>query len=102
MIKFFSKFWIFGIFGVDVLVFNWKDFNVWIVFLVCMVFVVINYMFFCRVKGIFVVFKWIFFCFWFLLVDGVGYFKVFVVDYYEYVKLRNFFLLGFDGKSIFV
>lgn len=39
--------------------------------------------------------------FWSLLVDGVGLFKAFVVDYYVYVKPRNVFLPGSDGKSIF-
>lgn len=99
--KFFSKFWTPGTSGVDALVFNWKDFNAWIVPPVCMVPAVINHMLLCRAKGTLVVPKWTSSCFWPLLVDGVGHFKAFVVDYYEYVKPRNFFLPGSDGKSIF-
>lgn len=49
-----------------------------------------------------VVLKWILVYFWFLLVNFDGKFKIFVIDYVEYVKLRNFFIVGLYKESVFV
>lgn len=49
-----------------------------------------------------VVLKWILVYFWFLLVNFDGKFKIFVIDYVEYVKLRNFFIVGLYKESAFV
>lgn len=49
-----------------------------------------------------VVLKWILVYFWFLLVNVDGKFKIFVIDYVEYVKLRNFFIVGLYKESVFV
>lgn len=98
--KVFSKFWTPGTSGVDALVFNWKDFNGWIVPPVCMVPAVITTCFFVEPRELLLFLSGLL-CFgpcWLMVLDILK--RSWLITM-SMLNQEIFFLPGSDGKSIF-
>ena len=86
--------------GIDAFIFDWSKDNNWLVPPIYLVPKVIQHLRLNRAFGTLIVPKWRSAAYWPMLVDRNGRFHHFVIDYIEFVNVKDIYLNG-SVKSIF-